>query len=120
VAGDFAAGLDVVDAVVGEALGLGGVGVERDDGDALLTAALMAAVRTLASVTLMAMPSTPEETSCSTYWAWAWASSLLGVRQLISMVTPIRRRSLGAVASAPVRAAWKTGLPWLLAMTPKV
>src|SRR3954465_12921982 len=69
---------------------------------------------------LTLMPSTPCSASCSTVSACFWASSSLGVRQRMVIFTPRLAPISAAASSAPTRAAWKTGLPWLLAMRAKV
>src|SRR5258708_10412055 len=80
----------------------------------------MASVSLLASEQLTDRPSAPASTSCSMASACFWASSSLGVRQSIWMFRPSLALSSLAASMAPVRAAWKTGLPWDLATTPMV
>src|SRR3954464_15769854 len=69
---------------------------------------------------LTLMPSTPCSASCSTVSACFWASSSLGVRQRMLIFTSRLAPISAAASSAPTRAAWKTGLPWLLAIRAKV
>src|SRR5580704_9077702 len=89
-------------------------------GTPLSTALSIASVNLLASEALMAMPLAPAFTNCSTASACFCGSSSFGVRQSILMVTPFSLLSFAASSSAPVLAAWNTGLLLDLATMPNV